>query len=60
MLYLIPPQIDDVLISLQCGSSVIFDPLHNICCDFEVDKNSELSKFNSVLEFMKRIPIQKL
>ncbi|MFS7896254.1 hypothetical protein Hanom_Chr00s004325g01721571 [Helianthus anomalus] len=41
------------------GSNVIFDPLHNRCCDFDVDKNSELSKFSSILEFMKRLPIQK-
>ncbi|MFS7965505.1 hypothetical protein Hanom_Chr09g00763101 [Helianthus anomalus] len=50
------------LIPLQmkfCGSNVIFDPLHNSCCDFDVDKNTELSKFSSILEFMRRVPIQK-
>ncbi|MFS7909927.1 hypothetical protein Hanom_Chr02g00100351 [Helianthus anomalus] len=41
------------------GSNVIFDPLHNSCCDFKVDKNSELSKFSSILECMRRIPIKK-
>ncbi|KAF5790704.1 hypothetical protein HanRHA438_Chr09g0397991 [Helianthus annuus] len=46
-------------ISLECGSSVIFDPLHNSCCDFDVQKNSELAKFSSILEFMSRLPIQK-
>ncbi|KAF5818243.1 hypothetical protein HanXRQr2_Chr02g0062771 [Helianthus annuus] len=41
------------------GSSVIFDPVHNSCCDLDVKKNTELAKFNSILEFMGRIPIQK-
>ncbi|MFS7905930.1 hypothetical protein Hanom_Chr01g00053481 [Helianthus anomalus] len=41
------------------GSNVIFDPLHNSCCDFDVQKNSELAKFRSILEFMSRLPIQK-
>ncbi|MFS7917036.1 hypothetical protein Hanom_Chr03g00184401 [Helianthus anomalus] len=41
------------------GSNVIFDPLHNSCCDFDVQKNSELAKFSSILEFMSRVPIQK-
>ncbi|KAJ0807746.1 hypothetical protein HanOQP8_Chr00c001g0683861 [Helianthus annuus] len=39
------------------GSNVIFDPLHTSCCDFDVEKNTELSKFSSILEFMRRIPI---
>ncbi|KAJ0751620.1 hypothetical protein HanPI659440_Chr09g0314921 [Helianthus annuus] len=41
------------------GSNVVSDPLHNSCCDFDVQKNSELAKFSSILEFMSRIPIQK-
>ncbi|XP_035845794.1 uncharacterized protein LOC118492111 [Helianthus annuus] len=41
------------------GSSVIFDPLHNSCCDLDVKKNTQLAKFSSILEFMGRIPIQK-
>ncbi|MFS7936600.1 hypothetical protein Hanom_Chr05g00417481 [Helianthus anomalus] len=41
------------------GSNVIFDPLHNNCCDFDVERNTELSKFSSVSEFMRRLPIQK-
>ncbi|MFS7929095.1 hypothetical protein Hanom_Chr04g00328501 [Helianthus anomalus] len=41
------------------GSSVIFDPLHNSCCDLDVEKNTELAKFSSILEFMGSIPIQK-
>ncbi|MFS7978336.1 hypothetical protein Hanom_Chr10g00914321 [Helianthus anomalus] len=42
-----------------CGSNVIFDPLHNSCCDLDVKKNFELAKFSSILEFMGRVPIQK-
>ncbi|KAF5813692.1 hypothetical protein HanXRQr2_Chr03g0101721 [Helianthus annuus] len=42
-----------------CGSNVIFDPLHNSCCDLDVKKNTELEKFSSILEFMGRVPIQK-
>ncbi|MFS7912600.1 hypothetical protein Hanom_Chr02g00131871 [Helianthus anomalus] len=47
------------LFPLLCGSNVNFDPLHNSGCDFDVQKNSELAKFSSILEFMGRIPIQK-
>ncbi|MFS7963121.1 hypothetical protein Hanom_Chr08g00734431 [Helianthus anomalus] len=38
---------------------MIFDPLHNSCCDLDIQKNSELAKFSGILEFMGRIPIQK-
>ncbi|MFS8023114.1 hypothetical protein Hanom_Chr16g01447671 [Helianthus anomalus] len=57
---MIPPQICfcDFASKLSC-SNAIFDPLHNICCDFDVQKNSELAKFSSILEFMSRVPIQK-
>ncbi|KAJ0792243.1 hypothetical protein HanOQP8_Chr01g0015251 [Helianthus annuus] len=41
------------------GSNVVFDPLHNSCCDLDVKKNTELAKFSSILEFMGRVPIQK-
>ncbi|KAJ0588571.1 hypothetical protein HanIR_Chr04g0176151 [Helianthus annuus] len=41
------------------GSSVVFDPLHNSCCDLNIQKNPELAKFSGILEFMGRIPIQK-
>ncbi|MFS7888260.1 hypothetical protein Hanom_Chr00s000001g01592861 [Helianthus anomalus] len=44
---------------ISFASKVIFDLLHNSCCDFDEDKNIELSKFSSILEFMRRIPIQK-
>ncbi|MFS7994367.1 hypothetical protein Hanom_Chr12g01105101 [Helianthus anomalus] len=45
-----------------CGyfaSNVLFDPLHNICCvyDKEIPKMAE---FTGVLEFMERLPIQKV
>ncbi|KAJ0513476.1 hypothetical protein HanHA300_Chr10g0358041 [Helianthus annuus] len=41
------------------GSSVIFDPFHNSCCDLDMQKNPELAKFSGILEFMGRVPIQK-
>ncbi|XP_022003443.1 interaptin-like [Helianthus annuus] len=41
------------------GSGVIFDPLHNSCCDLDIQKNTELANFSGILEFMGRIPIQK-
>ncbi|MFS7925976.1 hypothetical protein Hanom_Chr04g00291491 [Helianthus anomalus] len=41
------------------SSTVIFDPLHNSCCDFDEEKNTKLSEFSSILEFMMRVPIQK-
>ncbi|KAJ0466321.1 hypothetical protein HanIR_Chr14g0670761 [Helianthus annuus] len=41
------------------GSSVVFDPLHNSCCDLDIQKYPELAKFSGILEFMGRIPIQK-
>ncbi|KAF5796905.1 hypothetical protein HanXRQr2_Chr08g0357311 [Helianthus annuus] len=44
---------------LKVGSNVIFDPLHNSCCDFDEEKNTKLSEFSSILEFMRRVPIQK-
>ncbi|KAJ0823448.1 hypothetical protein HanPSC8_Chr16g0743831 [Helianthus annuus] len=47
------------VIPLQCGSNVIFDPLHNSCCDFDEEKNTKLSEFSSILEFMRRVPIPK-
>ncbi|KAF5799148.1 hypothetical protein HanRHA438_Chr07g0311271 [Helianthus annuus] len=40
--------------NMLSGSSVIFDPLNNSCCDLDVKKNTELSKFSSILEFMGR------
>ncbi|MFS8019133.1 hypothetical protein Hanom_Chr15g01400261 [Helianthus anomalus] len=42
----------DFVISLLSGSNVTFDPLHNSSCDFDVQTNSELAKFSSILEFM--------
>ncbi|MFS7947489.1 hypothetical protein Hanom_Chr06g00548861 [Helianthus anomalus] len=49
------------VISFECSyfaSNVQFDPLHNICCVYE-RKIPKLAEFNSILEFMKRLPIQK-
>ncbi|MFS7978000.1 hypothetical protein Hanom_Chr10g00910541 [Helianthus anomalus] len=40
------------------ASNVIFDPLHN-SCDFDEEKNTKLSEFRSILELMRRVPIQK-
>ncbi|MFS8023922.1 hypothetical protein Hanom_Chr16g01457191 [Helianthus anomalus] len=34
------------------GSSVVFYPLHNSCCDFDMQKYPELAKFSGILEFM--------
>ncbi|MFS8007493.1 hypothetical protein Hanom_Chr14g01261611 [Helianthus anomalus] len=58
---LIPPQSGyyDSAPDDEIGSNVIFDPLHNSGCDFDVQKNSELAKFSGILEFMGRVPIQK-
>ncbi|KAJ0756315.1 hypothetical protein HanPSC8_Chr04g0142301 [Helianthus annuus] len=41
------------------SSNVVFDPVHNSCCDLDVQKNPELESFRSILEFMGRIPIKK-
>ncbi|MFS7905506.1 hypothetical protein Hanom_Chr01g00048511 [Helianthus anomalus] len=41
------------------GSNVVFDPLHNSCCDLDIQENLELAKFSGILEFMGRIPIQE-
>ncbi|MFS7905630.1 hypothetical protein Hanom_Chr01g00049941 [Helianthus anomalus] len=48
-----------VNLMFSLGSSVIFDPLHNSCCDLDIQKNTELAKFSGILEFRGRIPIQK-
>ncbi|XP_022030893.1 probable serine/threonine-protein kinase kinX [Helianthus annuus] len=41
------------------ASNVIFNPIHNSCCDLDIEKNPELENFRSILEFMGHIPIQK-
>ncbi|MFS7953078.1 hypothetical protein Hanom_Chr07g00614371 [Helianthus anomalus] len=41
------------------ASNVLFDPLHNSCCDFDEDKIPKLADFRSILEFMRRLPILK-
>ncbi|MFS7896548.1 hypothetical protein Hanom_Chr05g00405551 [Helianthus anomalus] len=46
-------------LEFEHASKVIFDPLHNSCCDFDEEKNTKLSEFSSILEFMRRVPIQK-
>ncbi|MFS7964141.1 hypothetical protein Hanom_Chr08g00746731 [Helianthus anomalus] len=40
------------------ASNVQFDPLHNICCVYD-EKLPKMAVFKEILEFMKRIPIQK-
>ncbi|MFS7946485.1 hypothetical protein Hanom_Chr06g00536831 [Helianthus anomalus] len=40
-------------------TKVLFNPIHNACCDLDEEQNPLLSEFRSILEFMKRIPIQK-
>ncbi|MFS7953407.1 hypothetical protein Hanom_Chr07g00618241 [Helianthus anomalus] len=54
-----PLQIASDEIPLQIASNVLLDPLHNNCCDFDEEKNTKLSDFSSILEFMRRVPIQK-
>ncbi|KAM0050727.1 hypothetical protein Hdeb2414_s0007g00227161 [Helianthus debilis subsp. tardiflorus] len=39
-------------------SIVEFDPSHNICCVYD-EKLPKIAVFKSILEFMKRLPIQK-
>ncbi|MFS7952272.1 hypothetical protein Hanom_Chr07g00605001 [Helianthus anomalus] len=40
------------------ASNVQFYPLHNICCVYD-EKLPKMDVFNEILEFMKRLPIQK-
>ncbi|KAF5821296.1 hypothetical protein HanRHA438_Chr01g0012671 [Helianthus annuus] len=40
------------------ASSVEFDPLHNICCVYD-ENLPKMVVFKDILEFMKRLPIQK-
>ncbi|KAM0040537.1 hypothetical protein Hdeb2414_s0012g00395141 [Helianthus debilis subsp. tardiflorus] len=49
-----PFRLNDVLAS----SNVQFDPLHNICCVYD-EKLPKMAVFKKILEFMKRLPIQK-
>ncbi|MFS7912325.1 hypothetical protein Hanom_Chr02g00128671 [Helianthus anomalus] len=41
-----------------CASIVEFDPSHNTCCVYD-EKLPKMAVFNEILEFMKRLPIQK-
>ncbi|KAJ0771803.1 hypothetical protein HanPI659440_Chr07g0273221 [Helianthus annuus] len=43
----------------KASVNVLFDPVHNSCCDLDVEKNPELKNFSSILDFMDRIPIKK-
>ncbi|MFS7977774.1 hypothetical protein Hanom_Chr10g00907911 [Helianthus anomalus] len=40
------------------ASNVQFDPLHNTCCVYD-EKLPKMVVFKDILEFMKRLPIQK-
>ncbi|MFS7933256.1 hypothetical protein Hanom_Chr04g00377561 [Helianthus anomalus] len=40
------------------ASNVLFDPLHNTCCVYDKDI-PKMDGFTDILEFMKRLPIQK-
>ncbi|MFS7953911.1 hypothetical protein Hanom_Chr07g00624151 [Helianthus anomalus] len=44
---------------MMFASNVIFDPLYNSCCHFDEQKIPKLSNFRSILDFMRRLPIQK-
>ncbi|KAM0057740.1 hypothetical protein Hdeb2414_s0005g00161881 [Helianthus debilis subsp. tardiflorus] len=47
-----------VLNNILSASNVQFDPLHNICCVYD-EKLPKMAAFKEILEFMKRLPIQK-
>ncbi|MFS7966582.1 hypothetical protein Hanom_Chr09g00775411 [Helianthus anomalus] len=38
--------------------NIQFDPLHNICCVYD-EKLPKMAVFKKILEFMRRLPIQK-
>ncbi|MFS7996743.1 hypothetical protein Hanom_Chr12g01133401 [Helianthus anomalus] len=40
-------------------TSVLFNPIHNVCCSLDEEQNPILSEFRSILEFMRRVPILK-
>ncbi|XP_022019207.1 uncharacterized protein LOC110919241 [Helianthus annuus] len=40
-------------------ASVLFNPIHNVCCSLDEEQNPLLSEFRSILEFMRRVPILK-
>ncbi|KAJ0786058.1 hypothetical protein HanOQP8_Chr02g0050671 [Helianthus annuus] len=40
-------------------TKVLFNPIHNACCNLDKEQNPLLLKFSSILEFMRRVPIQK-
>ncbi|MFS8026451.1 hypothetical protein Hanom_Chr16g01486851 [Helianthus anomalus] len=45
-------------IRVKCASIVEFDQSHNICCVYD-EKLPKMAVFKDILEFMKRLPIQK-
>ncbi|KAJ0727730.1 hypothetical protein HanOQP8_Chr07g0241071 [Helianthus annuus] len=47
------------MVRFCASANVVFDPIHNSCCDLDVEKNPLLSNFSSILDFMDRIPIKK-
>ncbi|MFS7953051.1 hypothetical protein Hanom_Chr07g00614091 [Helianthus anomalus] len=49
----------DSVSKLIPASNVLFNPLHNSCCDFDEDKIPKLADFRSILGFMRRLPILK-
>ncbi|KAJ0829147.1 hypothetical protein HanLR1_Chr00c0030g0695341 [Helianthus annuus] len=44
---------------VQASTNVLFDPVHNSCVDLDVQKCPLLSEFNSILNYMDRIPVKK-
>ncbi|XP_021975239.1 uncharacterized protein LOC110870360 [Helianthus annuus] len=40
-------------------TSVLFNPIHNVCCSLDEEQNPMLSEFRDILEFMRRVPILK-
>ncbi|KAM0016771.1 hypothetical protein Hdeb2414_s0028g00700311 [Helianthus debilis subsp. tardiflorus] len=48
-----------ILFKLDFESNVLFDALHNICCVYDEKNIPKMAEFKSIMEFMKRLPIQK-
>ncbi|MFS7997538.1 hypothetical protein Hanom_Chr12g01142951 [Helianthus anomalus] len=47
-----------IILFIFQASNVQLDPLHNICCVYG-EKLPKMVVFKEILEFMKRLPIQK-
>ncbi|MFS7997042.1 hypothetical protein Hanom_Chr12g01137061 [Helianthus anomalus] len=52
-----PDRVNDSFV-LKFTSNVLFEPSHNICCVYD-ETLPKMIVFKDILEFMKRLPIQK-